>query len=279
MEVEETFGRFSSISQQEDKFLQRYDQVHSQGDVGTGGQSGVWYHHTMVYLFIQMSSEMWDFDMYGDLYFEKAVNGFLYEMFSKWQKTGASHEVTIVLFSRTFYNARELSEFPQHMHEYLQQDYRGRFDEDFYRMVVQHEKFDDWFPTLTLLRQTFTDYEKLVVNYHHRPGLRIPAASNSQAAQGNFLEVLNISLNTFEKHFINRNLDRTGQQAIVITPGVGIFKVDRDLTVITKQRIIDSGVGSVLICVGEQPLHAVPLFNMHGRGTERGRQGDYLMPH
>jgi hypothetical protein len=25
-----------------------------------------------VYLFIQMSSEMWDFDMYGDLYFEKA---------------------------------------------------------------------------------------------------------------------------------------------------------------------------------------------------------------
>jgi len=233
----------------------------------------------MVYLFIQMSSEMWDFDMYGDLYFEKAVNGFLYEMFSKWQKTGASHETTIVLFSRTFYNARELSEFPPHMHECLQQDYRGKFYEDFYRVVVQNEKFEDWFPTLTLLRQTFTDYHKLVVNYHQRPGLRVPIATNSTAAQGNFLEVLNISLNTFEKHFINRNLDRTGQQAIVITPGVGIFEVDRDLTVITKQRIIDSGVGSDLICVGEQPLHAVPLFKLHTRGTEPGRQGDYLMPH
>ena len=33
------------------------------------GQSGVWYHHTMGYLFIQMSSEMWDCDMYRDLYF------------------------------------------------------------------------------------------------------------------------------------------------------------------------------------------------------------------
>jgi len=233
----------------------------------------------MVYLFIQMSSEMWDFDMYGDLYFEKAVNGFLYEMFSKWQKTGASHETTIVLFSRTFYDARELSEFPPHMHECLQQDYRGRFYEDFYRVVVQNEKFEDWFPTLTLLRQTFTDYSKLVVNYHTRPGIKIPQATNSTAAQGNFLEVLNISLNTFEKHFINRNLDRTGQQAIVITPGVGIFEVDRDLSMITKQRIIDSGVGSDLICVGEQPLHAVPLFKMHARGSEAGKQEDYSMPH
>ncbi len=29
-----------------------------------------------------------------------------------------------------------------------------------------------------------------------------------------------MSLNTFENHYLNRNLDRTGQQSIVITPGV-----------------------------------------------------------
>ena len=29
---------------------------------------------SMVYLFLQMSSEMWDYDINGDLYFEKAVN-------------------------------------------------------------------------------------------------------------------------------------------------------------------------------------------------------------
>lgn len=40
---------------------------------------------SMVYLFLQMSSEMWDFDIHGDLYFEKAVNGFLADLFQKWK--------------------------------------------------------------------------------------------------------------------------------------------------------------------------------------------------
>jgi hypothetical protein len=40
---------------------------------------------SMVYLFLQMSSEMWDYDINGDLYFEKAVNGFLSDLFDKWK--------------------------------------------------------------------------------------------------------------------------------------------------------------------------------------------------
>jgi DEP domain-containing protein 5 len=49
---------------------------------------------TQVYLLIQMSSEMWDFDIYGDLYFEKAPNGFLSELFAKWKRQGSNHEVS-----------------------------------------------------------------------------------------------------------------------------------------------------------------------------------------
>lgn len=66
----------------------------------------------------------------------------------------------------------------------------------------------------------------------------------------------------FEKHYLERSLDRTGQLTVVISPGVGVFEVDRELANVTKQRIIDNGVGSDLVCVGEQPLHAVPLFKV-----------------
>ena len=61
-----------------------------------------------MYLFIQMSKEMWDFDFNGDLYIEKAINGFLYELFLKWKELKANHDVNIILFSRTFYDAQSL---------------------------------------------------------------------------------------------------------------------------------------------------------------------------
>lgn len=234
---------------------------------------------SMVYLFIQMSSEMWDFDIHGDLYFEKAVNGFLLELFNRWKKLGCNHEVTIVLFSRTFYAAKSLDEFPLEMRDCLQVDYKGRYYEDFYRVAIQNERCDDWSTVLGQLRRLFTSYQDLVLKYHEKPGIVVPKATNSTAAQGNFLETLNISLNVFEKHYLDRTFDRTGQLSVVITPGVGVFEVDRELTNVTKQRIIDNGVGSDLVCVGEQPLHAVPLLKFHNKDVILCGGDDYSMPH
>ena len=88
----------------------------------------------------------------------------------------------------------------------------------------------------------------------------MPAGLLSSAAEGNFLETLILSSNVFERHFIDRPFDRTGMMSLVITPGNGLFEVSRELSKITKDRVIDNAIGSDLVCLGEQPLHSVPLF-------------------
>uniref|UniRef100_A0A7N9AMG0 DEP domain containing 5, GATOR1 subcomplex subunit n=1 Tax=Mastacembelus armatus TaxID=205130 RepID=A0A7N9AMG0_9TELE len=232
----------------------------------------------MVYIFIQMSCEMWDFDIYGDLYFEKAVNGFLSDLFAKWKEKNCSHEVTVVLFSRTFYYAKTIDEFPEILRGSIRQDHEGRFYEDFYRVVAQNERRDEWTSLLVTIKKLFIQYPVLV---RLKEADGFPGGYNSTAAQGNYLEAINLSFNVFDKHYINRNFDRTGQMSVVITPGVGVFEVDRLLMILTKQRMIDNGIGVDLVCMGEQPLHAVPLFKLHNRMTPGdSRVGDdYNLPH
>ncbi|XP_060856853.1 GATOR complex protein Iml1 isoform X2 [Metopolophium dirhodum] len=198
---------------------------------------------------------------------------------------GSNHEVTLVVFSRVFYKANKLEEFPEAMRECLQVDYKNRFYEDFYRVVIQNERYEDWAAaSLMLLRRLYYTYKIDILNYHHKllhdSGVSIssiPEAYLSHASQGNFLEVLNMALNVFEKHYIERSLDRTGQLAIVISPGMGEFYVDRQLTNITKQRVMDNGVGIDLICVGQEPLYAVPLFLFQNRDESLG--DDCSIPH
>uniref|UniRef100_S4RKY3 DEP domain containing 5, GATOR1 subcomplex subunit n=1 Tax=Petromyzon marinus TaxID=7757 RepID=S4RKY3_PETMA len=235
----------------------------------------------MVYIFIQMCCEMWDFNISGDLYFEKAVNGFLTDLFTKWKDKNCSHEVTVVLFSRTYYEAKSKDDFPEALNCHIQQDFRGRFYEDFYRVVAQNERRDDWMSLLVTIKKIFIQYPRLV-RLKTVGKLGFPKAHNSTAAQGNYLESINLSFNVFDKHYINRNFDRTGQMTVVITPGVGVFEVDRQLMILTKQRMIDNdlGIGVDLVCMGEQPLHAVPLFKLHNRSSKDGSVGDdYNIPH
>lgn len=69
------------------------------------------------------------------------------------------------------------------------------------RVVVQNERYDDWMPVLVQLRKLFMEYQHTVLEYHVRPGIATPKPINSTAAQGNFLEVLNMSLNGKLKNF------------------------------------------------------------------------------
>ncbi|CAF3911665.1 unnamed protein product [Adineta steineri] len=233
-------------------------------------------------IFLQMSKEMWDFDHQGDTYYEKAVDGFLFDLFTRWKTMSCQHDVTMTLFSRVFYDAKSLDDFPESLRRDINKDHRGRFYEDFYRVIYQNERYDDWTPRLAKIKQVLVNYKDDLVNYHKKQlskseADKMPNGTISSAADGNYLETLNLSASVFERHFIDRPFDRLGQMSLVITPGAGVFEVDRELTNMTKQRVLDNGIGSDLVCLGEQPLFAVPLFKFFK--ADLNTADDYQIPH
>lgn len=67
---------------------------------------------------------------------------------------------------------------------------------------------------------------------HHR-GFKSPTG----AAQGNFLEAINVTLNVLEKHYMDRDLSRTGNSIVMISPSSGVFRVEDKLAQITQVLI------------------------------------------
>ncbi|PRP86654.1 hypothetical protein PROFUN_05133 [Planoprotostelium fungivorum] len=209
------------------------------------------------FVMIQMSREMWDFCSNGDLYFERATNGFLSELFERWSKLGANHTLSIVLFSRTFLN-NETQTSPEVM-----TDAEGRRYIDFYKVVVEDMR-GEWESILVQLKREFILYPSRV-RWHYDPVVdgdrSTPSPGlNSTAEEGNFLESINLCLSVFERHYVDRDLQRTGQLICVVTAGGGTFDVDSNLSRLTKQKMIDNGIGCDIISLTSPPLHAVPLF-------------------
>jgi hypothetical protein len=51
-----------------------------------------------------------------------------------------------------------------------------------------------------------------------------------------------------------------GNSIVVITPGNGVFEIEKNLAGITKQRMMDNGIGSDVLSLGLPPLHVAPFF-------------------
>ena len=234
-------------------------------------------------LFIQMSKEMWDFDTdgTGDIMFNKVINGFLPELFKRWQEIKARHLVSIILFSRVEYERGIATGFVHPAVDVEDPSMQTAADntpyKDFYRVVVSDMASGQWSTILQQLKQEFKVFLRDVLIRKPTVGECVAAEAEtepmaidvpkgsiaghpSSATRGNILEAINLASSQFSNDYIDRDLVRTGISVVVITPGTGLFEVDYNLLAMTTDILIENGIGIDLVCLAPMPLHSVPLF-------------------
>ena len=235
-------------------------------------------------LFIQMSKEMWDFDAEGtgEIMFNKVINGFLPELFKRWEDISARHLVSIVLFTRMEYDSDvssgTLRSAPATSRSSLQDHSDGPSYKDFYRVVVSDMASGEWTSILLQLKREFKVFLRDV------SVVRAPARADSASAlgmerfasiegsetviagrpsvavRGNILEAITLACSQFSYDHIDRDLVRTGVSVVVVTPGTGVFEVDHNMLRLATETVTGNGVGIDLVCLSRMPLHSVPLF-------------------
>ena len=91
------------------------------------------------------------------------------------------------------------------------------------------------------IKRTFVSYPVEVGWRVNAKFCRVPSA----ATEGNILEAINTALTLLQFHYMDRDLHRTGNSIVIISAGSGVFEVNKSLAAITKQRMIDNGIGKL----------------------------------
>lgn len=198
-------------------------------------------------LFIQLSQEMWNLDETGDIIFHSVVNSFLPEMLNRWCRQGDHHLVSIILFS-------SVSSF--HRKPILSAGELEAVANNFYRVVIDQVHISRWADIMRTLRLEFAAFRRdVMVNEHGElSGSILPST------KGNILEALSIATTFLSSKFVDRDLCRTSYQAIIVTPGSGVFDVDRAQLYQLSKIMLRREIGVELVCLSRPPLHVTPLF-------------------
>ncbi|QRW01824.1 vacuolar membrane-associated protein IML1 [Ceratobasidium sp. AG-Ba] len=217
-------------------------------------------------IFVQVCKELWEFADDGERFTEKIVHSFFPELIKRWEKHQTNHVITVVLISRVFYDPNDL----EYAAGPLRQTDDGAWYKDFYKVVVDLEVVSNWTEVLQSLKESFWTFQRdiLLTHHYHRNtqtggDVRL-VGTISFAHDGPLLEALNLALNPTEAHYIDRSLSLTGSSTIVITPGTGYFRVQKQLLRLTTLRMLDQGFGLDLVCLAKRPLHTSPIFSFQG---------------
>ncbi|KAI3645941.1 hypothetical protein MP228_008869 [Amoeboaphelidium protococcarum] len=230
------------------------------------------------FIFIQVCS---DFDA-------EIVCQHLIALFGKWKAAQVNHVVSIVLCGRILYNQHDrqqlqkcqdvvLQEFPHGMRQskFLQNIKSQKQLEyywytDHYKVIVDWETKQNWLPMMKSIyaemRRFSRDMLIQQVPIDNGTCRKMRLGMLSPPFLSPVLESANLALNMFSRHYIDRDLSRTGLSIAIISQSHGYFRVPQYLLRATNERMIEDGICVDLICCLRRgvglPLHTIPVFDV-----------------
>lgn len=210
-----------------------------------------------IFWLVQLSYESWEptGGADGATHVERLVDGFAAPLLQRWRKLDVNHSLSVVLFARVSGGGIESHR-------------------DVYRVVLENEAASKAEPAtlVSALKRELVAFAASLASVVPPDSLKI-----CRAADGNVLEAINLTLNVLEKHYMDRDVQRTGNSIVLISAGSGVFAVDGRLERVTKQRMMDNGIGMDMLSLAVPPLHTAPIF-MH-RGINNTKATAYEVPH
>ncbi|GAA5976045.1 hypothetical protein JCM10908_005367 [Rhodotorula pacifica] len=220
------------------------------------------------YVFIEMSQEMWHFEEDGSMLLEKCEL-FLQELFLHYsgkmspdaedkrsKGIPTSHVVSIILYGRVVYDDEQDAEEERAPLSRLDD---GTLYRDFFKVILDLTPS----PPKTIIHEVALELRRWqsTVFLRTRPdGSQKLSGRLANAHESPVLEAMNLALNSFEEHWIDRDLQRTNLEILILTAGTSYYHVEKDLLRLTTERMLYHGIGLDLISLSKMPLHTVPLF-------------------
>ncbi|CDW71794.1 UNKNOWN [Stylonychia lemnae] len=243
-----------------------------------------------IYILVELSEDMYSFDENGFINYEKCLQ-FIKSYFERCQKISATHEITIVIFSRLFYpQVTNQEELRFHLSEYYKSEEMltdDQIDELGAFQISKHTKiFQDVFMKVGLFELGRNNWDKILGNlqryFHYYPSMinwkkdcpqhvkdlmqevnenhYLIECKLGNAEKMNILEAINLALFNLNNEEEDQNLKTTGQQLMIITGGTGQYRVNADIVEPTKSRVLLGGVPIQIISLNKKPAYKTPLL-------------------
>ncbi|GMM36328.1 GTPase-activating protein [Saccharomycopsis crataegensis] len=194
---------------------------------------------------IQLSSDMFHFDVNGDILYNKIINSLFPSIFQSWLDMGTNHLITVILFTSIVDDDDD-----QLLSCKLGETFNN--SKDYYRIVVDQININHWSKIMINLR-----YEIL----KFREDIQLVRKQLLPSVKGNIVQALNLSTILMLNNVNNStSLRHTQNHFILVTPGSGLFDIDISMFEKTVKKILKLDISIDLICLGARPIHYTPMF-------------------